>query len=70
LIPGGTVQLNTQRYIHNLDDSTNLVFYELWDSREHYQKYLNWRTERGDFENLSSKLASPASIRYYDRIDV
>lgn len=54
----------------NLDESSNLVFYERWDSREHYQKYLNWRTERGDFENLSSKLASPASIRYYDRIDV
>ncbi len=54
----------------NLDESNNLVFYERWDTREHYQKYLNWRTERGDFESLSSKLAGPPSIRYYDRIDV
>ena len=54
----------------NLDESSNLVFYERWDSREHYQKYLNWRTETGVFEQLGSKLAGPASIRYYDRIDV
>ncbi len=54
----------------NLDESSNLVFYERWDSREHYQKYLNWRTETGAFEQLGSKLASPPSIRYYDRVDV
>ena len=54
----------------NLDESSNLVFYERWDSREHYQKYLNWRTETGAFERLGSKLASPPSIRYYDRVDV
>ena len=51
----------------NLDESTNLVFYERWDTRDHYQKYLNWRTETGA---LGAKLAGPPSIRYYDRIDV
>ena len=54
----------------NLDESTNLVFYERWDTRDHYQKYLNWRTETGALEQLGAKLAGPPSIRYYDRIDV
>ena len=54
----------------NLDESTNLVFYERWDSRDHYQKYLNWRTETGVLDQLVSKLVGPPSIRYYERVDV
>ena len=54
----------------NLDESTNLVFYERWDSRDHYQKYLNWRTETGVLDQLGSKLVGPPSIRYYERVDV
>ena len=55
---------------NNADDSTNFVFYERWDSREHYQKYLSWRTETGVLDKLGAKLAGPPSIRYYDRVDV
>ncbi len=54
----------------NLDDSGNLVLYERWESRDHYQKYLNWRTETGALEKLGSKLAGPPKIRYYERVDV
>ena len=54
----------------NLEDSGNLVFYERWDSREHYQKYLAWRTETGAVEKLSAKLTGPPNIRYYERVDV
>lgn len=54
----------------NLDESTNLVFYERWDSREHYQKYLNWRAETGVLDQMASKLTGPPNIRYYDRVDV
>jgi len=53
----------------NLDDGGNLVFYERWDSRDHYQKYLNWRTETGALAKLSDKLAGPPKIRYYERVD-
>lgn len=55
---------------NNADDATNFVFYERWDSREHYQKYLSWRTETGVLDKLGAKLAGPPSIRYYDRVDV
>lgn len=54
----------------NLDNGGNLVFYERWDSRDHYQKYLNWRTETGVLSQLVSKLAGPPNIRYFDRVDV
>ena len=53
----------------NLDDSGNLVFYERWETREHYQKYLAWRTETGVLNALSAKLAGPPKIRYYERVD-
>jgi quinol monooxygenase YgiN len=54
----------------NADDAGNLVFYERWDSREHYQKYLAWRTETGVLDQLSAKLTAPPKIRYYERVDV
>ena len=54
----------------NLDESTNLIFYERWDTRGHYEKYLSWREETGVLNELGAKLTGPPSIRYYDRIDV
>ena len=54
----------------NMDDSGNLVFYERWESREHYQKYLAWRTETGVLNALGAKLTGPPKIRYYERVDV
>jgi quinol monooxygenase YgiN len=53
----------------NLDDTGNLVFYERWDSRQHYEKYLTWRTETGVVDQLGALLAAPPSIRYFERID-
>jgi len=53
----------------NLDDGGNLVFYERWESRDHYQKYLNWRTETGALAKLGAMLAGPPKIRYYERVD-
>ena len=54
----------------NTDDAGNLVFYERWDSREHYQRYLAWRTETGVVDQLSAKLTGPPSIRYFERVEV
>ncbi len=31
----------------NQDDPNNIVMVEDWDSRQQYEKYLAWRTERG-----------------------
>ncbi|MBI3248894.1 MAG: antibiotic biosynthesis monooxygenase [Deltaproteobacteria bacterium] len=54
----------------NLDNGGNLVFYERWDSRDHYQKYLNWRTETGVLSKLVANLTGPPNIRYFERVDI
>ena len=53
----------------NLDESTNLVLYECWESRQYYEKYLAWRNETGVVEKLGSMLSGPPSIRYYERVE-
>jgi len=54
----------------NQDDPTDLVIVEDWDSRQQYEKYLAWRTERGDMEKLAPFFAGEPSIRYYDKAHV
>tara|TARA_B100001013_G_scaffold283684_1_gene183582 strand:+ start:726 stop:1019 length:294 start_codon:yes stop_codon:yes gene_type:complete len=54
----------------NQDDSNNMVIVEDWDSRQQYEKYLAWRTERGDMEKLAAFLAGEPSLRYYDNARV
>jgi quinol monooxygenase YgiN len=51
----------------NVDDPGNLVFYERWDSRQHYEKYLAWRTATGVVDQLGAMLAAPPNIRYFER---
>jgi quinol monooxygenase YgiN len=53
----------------NLDEGTNLVLHERWDSREHHRKYVAWRTETGVMAQLGAALTAPPSIRYYERVD-
>lgn len=52
------------------ENPANFVFNERWESREHYQRYLAWRTETGAMDKFGAKLAGPPSIRYFNRVDV
>ena len=54
----------------NQDDPSNLVFVENWDSKEQFEDYLGWRTQRGDVEKMGAWLAEPPSIRYFHNIGV
>ena len=54
----------------NQDDPLNLVLFEKWESRAHYEKYLAWRTETGAIEAMGKMLAEPPSIRYFDALDI
>ena len=54
----------------NLDDTGTLVLYERWESLQHYEKYLAWRTETEIVNQLGAMLAAPPSIRYFERLDV
>lgn len=52
------------------DDSNNMVIVENWESRQHYETYLAWRTERGDMEKLGAWLSGEPTIRYYQNVGV
>ena len=40
-----------------------VVFIGHWDSAQHYQRYLTWRTETGVLDRLVEMLAAPPVIR-------
>lgn len=52
------------------ENPTGIVFYQHWESRSHYEKYLAWQTESGFFGRFAENLSGPPSIHYYDDIDV
>jgi quinol monooxygenase YgiN len=54
----------------NQDDPTELMIVEQWDSRAAYEKYLGWRTERGDMEAVAAMVAAEPKIRFYDYVGV
>ena len=33
-------------------DTNEVILYEVWDSKEAHQKYVNWRVEIGDIPKL------------------
>ena len=47
-----------------------MVAVEDWNSRQHYEKYLAWRTERGDLDKLVGWIQGDPSIRYFDNVGV
>jgi len=56
--------------IQNQDSPNDITLVEEWESKPHYEKYLQWRTETGDFDKLGSFLTGPPSIKYFDKKDV
>ena len=53
----------------NVDDSRNFVMTETWDSKEHYEKYLAFRTEDGTVGAITSMCETGPDIRIYDITD-
>lgn len=53
----------------NADDGNNLILLEHWESREHHQKYLAFRTEQGVMDKMGAALTGPPIIRYFERVD-
>ena len=54
----------------NADDPSNVVILEQWQSREHHEKYLAWRTETGVMGKIGAMLTGEPSIRYFNVVDV
>ena len=51
------------------DDGRTFVMVEHWDSKEHYEKYLAWRTETGVLAKLVSLIEGAPSIRYFETVE-
>lgn len=51
------------------DDERILVMVEHWDSKDHYQRYLDWRTETGVLAELVGMLEGEPTIRTFDAVD-
>lgn len=50
----------------NKDDLSNFVIVETWETREKYEAYFAWRTERGDIAGLEESIEGEVSLRYFD----
>ena len=49
----------------NVDDPKNYVTTEVWDSKEHYEKYLAFRTEDGTVDNITGMSEEGPDIRIF-----
>lgn len=52
----------------DMDEPQNFAVIETWASREKYESYLAWRTERGDIGVMESMLEGEIHLRLFDRI--
>lgn len=54
----------------NQDDPTNFAFVELWDSRQHYERYFAWRESQGVLTELAAMVDGEAKFRFFDIVGV
>lgn len=52
----------------NRDNPADIIEVQRWESRDHYEQYIAWRTETGMADHLISMLSGPPEIQYYDSI--
>ncbi len=50
----------------NDDEPENIMVFEYWQTRPHYEKYLAWRTETGVVDKIVAMSAEPPSIKYFN----
>ena len=45
-----------------------VILYEVWDSKEAHQKYVNWRVEIGDIPKLVESSTKEPEIIYHEEV--
>ena len=56
-------------FIQNQDDPSNLEFCSKWDSKQHYEKYLQWRIESGVLDDTANKNGDGYPVwRYFNLV--
>ena len=54
---------------YNVEDPSNWVITELWDTKEEYQKYLQLRQEDGTLDEVASVCRDAPSVRIFDIVE-
>jgi len=54
---------------YNVEDPNNWVITELWESKEDYEKYLQFRQEDGTLDQVASVCTDAPSVRIFDIVD-
>ena len=54
----------------NQDDPEQVAVIEQWDSRQHYERYIAWRTERGDIATVVGMIDGEPTIRFLNYMGV
>ena len=81
--PGGFTALLTEKFkvtrtfdgfqtidlTYNVEDPSNWVITELWDTKEEYQKYLQFRQEDGTLDEVASVCRDAPSVRIFDIVE-
>ena len=50
----------------NVENPNNYVLTEVWDSKEHYEKYLAFRTAEGTIDAISEMCVDGPNIQIFD----
>jgi quinol monooxygenase YgiN len=54
--------------VQSQDDPNMFLVLEQWETRENYEAYLKWRTDRGDMDNISAIVTEPYKVSYFDYV--
>ena len=54
---------------YNVEDPSNWVITELWDTKEEYQKYLQFRQKDGTLDDVASVCRDAPSVRIFDIVE-
>ena len=54
----------------NQDDTSAIAIIEQWDTRQHYEKYLQWRTETGALDALTELIDGEPSFRFFNYLGI
>ncbi|MBL6848059.1 MAG: antibiotic biosynthesis monooxygenase [Pelagibacterales bacterium] len=50
------------------EENKEVLLYEVWDSQEAHQKYVNWRIEIGDIPKLVEMSTKEPEIVYHNEV--
>ena len=53
----------------NQDDTDTLIIMGTWQSKGHFETYLDWRKETGIFERFSEMIEGPPNTRFLNLTD-